>query len=131
MRDRDSARPLTPPPGPNTLRDHFANERTFLAWMRTTIAIVALGFIVARFALLLREQGVAQVHTPVRLGAVVGVILVFGGGITAALATFRFLRMKHDIDHGIIRFRPELDIALAVIVGSSSLILAAYILVTS
>jgi uncharacterized membrane protein YidH (DUF202 family) len=37
--------------------DHAANERTFLAWIRTAIAIVAFGFLVARFDLFLRIQG--------------------------------------------------------------------------
>ncbi len=34
--------------------DHAANERTFLAWVRTAIAIMAFGFLVARFNLILR-----------------------------------------------------------------------------
>lgn len=36
----------------------LANERTFLAWLRTCIAIIGLGFVVARFSLFLREFGV-------------------------------------------------------------------------
>jgi uncharacterized membrane protein YidH (DUF202 family) len=36
----------------------LANERTFLAWLRTCIAIVGLGFVVARFGLFLREFGI-------------------------------------------------------------------------
>ncbi|HET8995258.1 MAG TPA: DUF202 domain-containing protein, partial [Acetobacteraceae bacterium] len=34
--------------------DHAANERTFLAWIRTAIAIMAFGFLVAKFNLFLR-----------------------------------------------------------------------------
>src|ERR671938_476953 len=33
------------PPNPNELRDHLANERTLLAWARTAITIMALGFV--------------------------------------------------------------------------------------
>jgi putative membrane protein len=33
----------------------LANERTFLAWLRTSIAVMSLGFVVARFGLWLRE----------------------------------------------------------------------------
>jgi putative membrane protein len=36
-------------------RQHLANERTFLSWLRTSIALIGLGFIVARFGLFLRE----------------------------------------------------------------------------
>jgi uncharacterized membrane protein YidH (DUF202 family) len=42
---------------PSRTRDHLANERTLLAWVRTSMAIIGLGFIVARFGLLLRELG--------------------------------------------------------------------------
>jgi len=35
----------------------MANERTFLAWLRTSIGIIGLGFVVARFSLFLREFG--------------------------------------------------------------------------
>ena len=43
------------PSGDRRLADHLANERTLLAWSRTSIAIIALGFVVARFGLLIRE----------------------------------------------------------------------------
>ena len=38
----------------------LANERTFLAWLRTSIAIIGLGFVVARFSLFLREFGLVM-----------------------------------------------------------------------
>jgi len=36
-------------------RVHMANERTFLAWIRTSIAIMAFGFVVEKFGLFLRQ----------------------------------------------------------------------------
>jgi putative membrane protein len=36
-------------------RDHAANERTMLAWLRTGIALMAFGFAIARFGLFVRE----------------------------------------------------------------------------
>ncbi|HQT34040.1 MAG: YidH family protein [Thiobacillus sp.] len=41
--------------------EYLANERTFLAWIRTSIAIISLGFVVAKFSLWLRELA-AQLH---------------------------------------------------------------------
>jgi len=35
--------------------DHLANERTFLAWIRTSIAIMGFGFVVVKFALFIKE----------------------------------------------------------------------------
>ena len=36
-------------------RDHMANERTFLAWVRTSIGIMAFGFVVEKFALFIKR----------------------------------------------------------------------------
>jgi uncharacterized membrane protein YidH (DUF202 family) len=119
-------------PGPNTLRDHLANERTFLAWMRTAIAIVALGFVVAKFSLLLREESIGKIHTTtIRWGAVVGVLLVFGGTGAAGLATAKFMQVRRDIDRNVVQFRPALDLALAAVIGVTGLLLAGYIIATS
>lgn len=35
--------------------DHLANERTFLAWIRTSIAIMGFGFVVVKFALFIKQ----------------------------------------------------------------------------
>lgn len=117
---------------PNELRDHLANERTFLSWMRTAIAIIALGFVVARFGILLREVSSGRVHTETaRAGAVVGVILVFAGMLIAVLGSVRFWQIRHDIGRGVVRFSPALDIILAILVGIASILLAIYLIATS
>jgi inner membrane protein YidH len=48
----DNKRPLA-----DNSQQHLANERTFLSWLRTCIALIGLGFVVARFGLFLREFG--------------------------------------------------------------------------
>jgi putative membrane protein len=50
-------------------RVYFAAERTFLAWIRTGLALMGFGFVVARFGLFLREMAVAHAaHPPSSLG---------------------------------------------------------------
>jgi putative membrane protein len=44
-----------PPVAAGKPSDHLANERTFLAWIRTSISIIAFGFVVAKFGITLRE----------------------------------------------------------------------------
>jgi hypothetical protein len=46
----------------NRARDHLANERTFLAWVRTSVAVVVFGFAIGRFAIALRQ--LAQIPGP-------------------------------------------------------------------
>ena len=117
---------------PNELRDHLANERTFLSWMRTAIAVVALGFVVAKSGILLREVGSVRVHAETaRAGAVVGVLLVFAGILIAGLGSIRFWQIRSDIDHGVVRFTPALDIILAVLVSTAGILLAIYLIGTA
>ena len=82
---------------PNDPRVYFAAERTLLAWLRTGIAVMGVGFLVARFGLFLRmiRHETAEVqpywHTTL-LG--VGFVLLGALGIAVAGVQFmRFLRM--------------------------------------
>jgi putative membrane protein len=42
------------------VRDHLANERTFLAWVRTALGLIGLGFVLARMGLFLHELAMVQ-----------------------------------------------------------------------
>lgn len=66
-------------------REVLANERTFLSWLRTGISLMAFGFVVSKFNLFLQ----ITVHHPAERG-VFGLVLVAGGVITIALATWHF-----------------------------------------
>jgi len=83
--------------------DHAANERTFLAWVRTGIAVMAFGFVVAKFDLFLRLAG-AQAGTKLVLGGhqyvgdVAGLVLIFVGAAMIGLAALRFRKTARDID---------------------------------
>lgn len=119
-------------PGPNELRDHLANERTFLAWMRTAITIIGLGFVVAKFGLLLREVGGNHVHhLTAAAGAAIGVAMVVGGITSALLATLKFLQIRHDIERDIVSFSPALDLILAAVIVIAGLIMGIYMVTTA
>lgn len=120
-----------PAPGPNTLRDHLANERTLLAWIRTSIALIGLGFVVARFGIVLHELlGSRAHHLTETAGNWVGVLLVVSGVVTASFAIVNFQRVRDGIDYGEVRFSPVLAIAAGVIVVVASLVLTLYLIVT-
>lgn len=71
----------------------FAAERTLLAWVRTGIAIVGLGFVVSRFGLFLRllaaqSSGISP-HPATGYSHLIGVLLVALGSLSIAAATFQ------------------------------------------
>ena len=81
--------------------DHAANERTFLAWMRTAIAIMAFGFLVEKFDLFLRLAAMRApgVRVPSgRVSDIAGLIVIaFGAGLVA-LSAWRFHDTGRRID---------------------------------
>ena len=69
-------------------------ERTLLAWVRTGLAVMGLGFVVARFGLFLRETAAAKgraLAPAMGYSPVVGVLLILLGAVAMALAAFRFV----------------------------------------
>src|SRR5215469_16001503 len=86
--------------------DHSANERTFLAWVRTAIAIMAFGFLVEKFDLFLaiagQELAGKTAHTPSiagqTVGNIAGLVLIVLGCATLVLAIVRFRKTARDID---------------------------------
>jgi putative membrane protein len=83
--------------------DHAANERTFLAWVRTAIAIMAFGFLVEKFDLFLEIAGKSLAgRTPSvggqLVGNIAGLLLIALGGATMVLAILRFHKTAIGID---------------------------------
>ena len=82
-------------------RDHAANERTVLAWIRTGVALMAFGFAIARFGLFLREMATMRNTEPSAhtLGSGwFGVAMVVLGLVTNVFATIRYLRIRKALD---------------------------------
>jgi putative membrane protein len=74
-------------PEDNDPRVYFAAERTMLAWVRTGLATIGLGFVVARFGLFLRMLRTGDQHASANLGStLIGVGLVLLGALAMAMA---------------------------------------------
>ncbi|MEH2062050.1 MAG: DUF202 domain-containing protein [Nostoc sp.] len=91
-------------------REHQANERTFLAWLRTSIALIGFGFAIARFGIFLRQLNLAitQQQPPVHQlsnSENLGVALVIFGISTIALAAWRYNQIFWQIERG--DYRPN------------------------
>lgn len=90
--------------------NHAANERTFLSWVRTGLAVVAFGFVVEKFNLftesmaLSTSPGVAQRLQLERLsgplGRYEGLALMLLGLVVIVVQTVRFARTGRALDDG-------------------------------
>lgn len=115
-------------------REHLANERTLLAWIRTSIALMGMGFVVARFGLFVRQLAVVTTQTDPgtpHFSTAIGVGLVVGGLIAGILGTRRFLRARRQIELG--KFEPEAFAELTVVAGTilAGVALVVYLLITA
>jgi putative membrane protein len=112
--------------------DHLANERTYLAWVRTGIAIIALGFVVARFGLFLREiSPVASPATSIHISSILGVALVLVGGFMELLALKRFVKNQERIRIGVYQPTATVEMVFSVAIFIFAILIIAYLLLTS
>ena len=90
----------------NRARDHLANERTFLAWVRTSVAIVVFGFAIGRFAIAMRQltafQGVASKTTG--LSVWMGMSSILAGVVMVVAGLVRYRKTRAQLDEG--KFEP-------------------------
>jgi putative membrane protein len=113
--------------------DHLANERTFLAWIRTSISIVVFGFVVAKFGITLRQLLRLQEQTSQSSTASLAIGLGFMavGVFIALVAMFRYRLVLRSLEAG--QFTPARGII--VFVGTVSalfgLVLAIYLVLTA
>jgi putative membrane protein len=91
-------------------REHQANERTFLAWLRTAIALIGFGFAIARFGLFLHQLQLTLTQQPDQRDQIfnsetLGAGLVAFGILTIALAAWRYNQVFRQIEQG--DYRPS------------------------
>lgn len=114
--------------------DHAANERTFLAWVRTSIAVTAFGFLVERFDLFLSLAGSTALDRHITVsrpefGRVAGLVLIIAGVAMVVLASLRFFKTAKEIDDPAIvpGTGSRLDIALTALLAVLGIALFYYL----
>lgn len=75
------------------VRDHLANERTYLAWMRSAIALMGFGVVIVRLR---------AFHPPLLphpgTGWKLGLVFSLVGLVTVLLSTGHYFAVRRDID---------------------------------
>lgn len=123
-------------------RVHMANERTFLAWIRTSIGIMAFGFVVEKFGLFVKQMAyflkryeLPGVHplpgemaypTP-GYSSILGIFLVGLGVLMAVLAFVRYKKVERQIEEDTYRTSAILDTLLVLTVLVVGLFLVIYL----
>ena len=110
--------------------DHLANERTFLAWIRTSIALMGFGFVIVKFALFIRQISYVlgeKIAQPQAKGysAVIGVTMVALGAIMATLAYMRYRKIEKQLNNNTYFPSKWLSalVTLSIIIGGVLLVL--------
>jgi inner membrane protein YidH len=113
--------------------DHLANERTFLAWIRTSISVIVFGFVVAKFGITLRELFRMQDRAvePSGTSLAIGIVFIVFGLFLAVAALLRYQNTRKRLEEG--EFQPANRIATVLGIATALFggILCAYLLYTS
>lgn len=78
---------------PDCLRDHLANERTYLAWMRSAIALIGFGVVIVRLRIL-------RIPFPQAPGSAwrVGLLFAMIGLLTIVLSVPHYFSTRNAIE---------------------------------
>lgn len=121
-------------PGGGHATEHLANERTFLAWVRTALGLVGIGFVLARMGLFLRQLAMIGGTDPrsVARGSheflITGVLFLLMGTAVTLGSGWLYHRARKSIDAG--KYEPPRHAitALMVVVVAGSLAIAVLLL---
>lgn len=112
--------------------DHFANERTFLAWIRTSIGIMAFGFVVVKFSLFVKQisliLGKENLIHQKGYSGVVGIVLVAVGTATSVLSYIRYRFSEKQLNEGRYKHSSLLITVLTAFIFFVSVLLIVYLL---
>ena len=112
-------------------REHLANERTFLAWVRTSIALMGFGFVIVKFTLFLKEISLlleTKVVSSKGYSAMAGIIMVALGVIIAILAFFQYKKYEKQLNNNSYVSSSMLSLFLTLIIFIGGIILIIYLL---
>ncbi len=113
--------------------EHLANERTLLAWIRTSVGIMAFGFVVVKFSLFVRQISVlvGKDHAlPPQRGysAIIGILLVAVGAVLLLFSYIKHKQTEKQLDNDEFKSSSKLVLALTITIIAISVLLILYLI---
>ncbi len=120
---------------PGNPADHLANERTFLAWVRTSIGIMAFGFVVVKFSLFVKQLSL-MLSTSIAVSnkgysVITGIVLVGFGSIMSILSFIRYKQTEKQLRMGTYQHSSVLLTVLTAFICLISILLIVYLAETA
>ena len=116
----------------NSTNEHLANERTFLAWVRTSVGIMAFGFVAVKFSLFVKQisivlgkQLIPQSHG---YSNIIGILLVMAGSSSLIISFVQYKRTEKQINNDNYISSSWLTAALTVFIFLTSIFLIVYLI---
>jgi putative membrane protein len=111
--------------------EYLANERTFLAWIRTSVSIISLGFVIAKFRIWMQDMAPGSpMHRTAgvtRESSLVGIAMVSLGALLAILAAWRYHVVNRQIEAGKVAADRGLIMLVTVLVAGLAAVMIATI----
>ncbi|AGK55811.1 YidH family protein [Bacillus sp. 1NLA3E] len=107
------------------IQQHLANERTYLAWVRTSITIIGVGFLITNlhFSTLSTKVVIGDI-----LAKIIGLASIVLGIITLIMTTFSYFRKGKDINNQTFHFSKALVVSLSILLILIFLVFGIYYL---
>lgn len=119
----------------NLANDQMANERTFLAWIRTGIGIMVFGFVIVKFSLFVNQMPSRLFQEPdlPKNGStiLIGIALVITGAITIVLSYFRYKHFNKLLEQGKYLYSTMMLTILTIVIFIMSIIIITYLILSA
>jgi putative membrane protein len=111
--------------------DHLANERTFLAWIRTSIALMGFGFVIVKFAVFVKQVSYL-IHDkniiPNGNSSKIGIVMILLGAVVAIYSFVNYKIIKRRIEANKFYTDDKLSLFVTIVIIISSILMTIYLI---